>query len=86
MTPKEKADELIDKMYYIGRYDDKEDYNPAMAWERAKQCALIAVDETLNMFIEIHNKFQDVGLLKFSVEEAATYKFWQEVKQEIEKL
>jgi hypothetical protein len=34
-SPKEKADELIDKMYYIGRYDEKEDYNPAMAWERA---------------------------------------------------
>ena len=47
MTPKEKADELIDKMYYIGRYDDKEDYNPTMAWERAKQCALIAVDEII---------------------------------------
>jgi hypothetical protein len=45
MTPKEKADELIDKMYYVGRYNDKEDYNPAMAWERAKQCALMAVDE-----------------------------------------
>ena len=27
MNAKEKADELIDKMYYIGRYDDKEDYN-----------------------------------------------------------
>jgi len=48
MTAKEKADELIDKMYYIGRYDDKEDYNPAMAWERAKQCALMAVEEILN--------------------------------------
>jgi len=48
MNAKEKADELIDKMYYIGRYDDKEDYNPAMAWERAKQCALIAVEEILH--------------------------------------
>ena len=47
MTPKEKADELIDKMYYVGRYDDKENYNPAMAWERAKQCALMAVEEIL---------------------------------------
>ena len=48
-NPKEKADELIDKMYYIGRYDDKEDYNPAMAWERAIQCALIAVDEMIEL-------------------------------------
>jgi hypothetical protein len=47
MTPQEKAKELLDKMYYSGRYDDKEDYIPAMAWKRAKQCALIAVNELL---------------------------------------
>ena len=77
MTPKEKAQELVNKFWGKGITNNK---------EIAKDCALIAVDETLNMFIEIHNKFQDVGLLKFDVEEAATYKFWQEVKQEIEKL
>ena len=77
MTPKEKAQELVNKFWGKGITNNK---------EIAKDCALIAVDETLNMFIEIHNKFQDVGLLKFAVEEAATYKFWQEVKQEIEKL
>ncbi len=74
MNAKEKADELIDKMYYIGRYDDKEDYNPAMAWERAKQCALIAVDEIIN-----HHS-QEQGLYRID-----TY-YWQQVKQEIEKL
>lgn len=71
MTPKEKADELIDKMYYIGRYDDKEDYNLAMAWERAKQCALIAVDELFS--------FTD----DFDLD---TKEYWQDVKEEIEKL
>lgn len=75
MTPKEKADELIDKMYYIGRYDDKEDYNPTMAWGRAKQCALIAVDE---IFFAL--KYNLDGATSGSV------KYWQEVKQEIEKL
>lgn len=74
MTPKEKADKLIDKMYYVGRYDDKEDYNPAMAWERAKQCALIAVDEIINNII---NTPTDYG---------ASWTYFQEVKQEIEKL
>lgn len=71
MTPKEKADELIDKMYYIGRYDDKEDYNPAMAWERAKQCALIAVDEILKAAFYASDEI---------------YTYYLEVKQEIEKL
>lgn len=74
MNTVEKADELIDKMYYVGRYDDKEDYNPAMAWERAKQCALIAVEEILN-----HHS-QEQGLYRID-----TY-YWQQVKQEIEKL
>ena len=71
ISPKEKADELIDKMYYVGRYDDKEDYNPAMAWGRAKQCALIAVDEILGQF-------------KWRPKDSLSY--WQEVKQEIESL
>jgi hypothetical protein len=80
-SPKEKADELIDKMYYIGRYDEKEDYNPAMAWERAKQCALIVVDEILQIFNNEWTK------LDFWTEEInVTINFWQEVKQEIEKL
>ena len=74
MNAKEKADELIDKMYYIGRYDDKEDYNPAMAWERAKQCALIAVEEIIN-----HHS-QEQGLYRID-----TY-YWQQVKSELQSL
>ena len=75
MTPKEKADELIDKMYYIGRYDEKENYNLATAWERAKQCALIAVDE----------HFKGMSFT-FGCINYRSLKFWKEVKKEIEKL
>ena len=74
MTPKEKAQQILTMLIDAGINESS-----------LKLVATIAVNETLNMFIEIHNKFQDVGLLKFSVEEAATYKFWQEVKQEIKK-
>ena len=70
-----KADELIDKMYYSGNYDDKEDYNPTMAWERAKQCAIIAVDEMMKQCFD----YRDIDL-------QASYDWWQEVKEEIEKL
>lgn len=55
MTPKEKAMYLVEKMYYIGRYDDKEEFNTTMAWERAKQGAMVAVIE---MKSEI-NRFAD---------------------------
>jgi hypothetical protein len=76
MTPKEKAEELVDKMCYISIYDDKEDYNPAMAWERGKQCALIAVDEMISVLTDFN------GI--YNITPALTY--WQEVKQEIENL
>lgn len=47
MTPKEKAEKLVDKMYYSRRYDNTENYIPDKAWEHAKQCALIAADELI---------------------------------------
>jgi hypothetical protein len=77
MTPKEKAEELVDKMYYIGRYDDKEDYIPAMAWERAKQCALIAVHNII-----LANPHSN----PFNTDVYSTMKYWAEVRKEIENL
>jgi hypothetical protein len=78
-------------MYYVGRYDDKEDYNPAMAWERAKQCALVAVNEILES--EPRNPsdvdWDDVGgthQYYYESQRDEAEKYWKEVKQEIEKL
>jgi hypothetical protein len=45
MTPKEKAKELVDKMY-----GDELDY---MTEGQAKQCALIAVDEMIDELYHI---------------------------------
>jgi hypothetical protein len=39
MTPKQKAEELINKMYYT--------QSSPTNWMVAKQCALIAVDEVM---------------------------------------
>ena len=74
MTPKEKARELVAKFKpysYSGRDEDRE-----WRFENAKQCALIAVDEILN--------------LDFNIKCDATERcinpvmnYWQEVKQEI---
>lgn len=44
MTPKEKAEELVDRFYNEVRY-----------MQRSKECALIAVDE----LISSHNKWDD---------------------------
>jgi hypothetical protein len=68
MTAKEKAKELVDKMYLID--DPKGNY--LMSFNAAKQCALLAVDEILN------HHYQQDGLYRID-----RY-YWQEVKKEIE--
>ena len=47
MTPKEKALELVEDMQNAPEVG----YN-----EHAKQCALIAADEVINMFSGVHKK------------------------------
>ena len=61
MTPKEKAIDLVHKFCAENQY-----------YERAQQCALIAVNEILSNRLF----FSDYG----------TVYFWQEVKKEIKKL
>ena len=74
MTPKEKAEELF-KQYYsylkANLMDDRE------AWEDAKECALILVDEIIKVLVELS---KEEFTFIYYVE------YWQEVKQEIEKL
>jgi 2,3-bisphosphoglycerate-independent phosphoglycerate mutase len=70
MTPQEKAKELYSKFL---RYVPAEE---EFEHEYAKQCALIAVDEI------IANIEPSVSMDVIS----ARIKYWEEVKQEIEKL
>ena len=65
MTPKEKANELFNKMFVDFDIDN---------WQ-TKQCALIAVDEILNI-----DNIKPYVLHKEIIE------FYQEVKQQIELL
>jgi hypothetical protein len=71
MTPKEKAHELINKLLLYSDDGDLKNIN----WKirNAKQCALIAVDEILKVLCTPHKNESE-------------YMYWQEVKQEIEKL
>jgi hypothetical protein len=81
MEPKLKAKELIEKMnviHYVklgGKNTNSKGLPVSMHDDQIKQCALIAVDE----IIESHYKL--LSGVKTSI-----YKYWQEVKQEIEKL
>ena len=67
MTAKEKAQDLVDRYYWI--------FGDGYLGERHIQCALIAVDEILLQW-----EYIDTYLYNLSG------KYWQEVKQEIEKL
>ena len=62
MTPKEKAQELLNKFIQTNG-------NAFFA----KECALIAVDEILNMLVGIYDYDREV-----------LYPYWQQVKEEIE--
>ena len=71
MTPKEKAQELVDKF----RNEILSFLNDRIKEQNAKRCALIAVDEIL--FVLEFN-------LDFRMERSITY--YLEVKQEIQNL
>jgi len=77
MTPKEKAEELVHKFkkysYYPKTNNDMLFVNELN--NNAKQCALIAVDEILDLIITIYD---------YDREELDPY--WKQVKQELEKL
>lgn len=72
MTPKEKADRLIVKMMSVNIGADR---IPKISFEDAKQCALIAVNEIINSHL-LSDKILNIHPVDY----------WQEVKQEIEKL
>ena len=82
MTPKEKAQELIDAFYQHLPLEENVITSDGVlsweydGWENAKQCALIAVDEIINL---------NYNLLEYYGNLSST-EYWQEVKQEIEKL
>jgi hypothetical protein len=78
MTPKEKAKELVNKLF---------EFNQKVKWDsdnnewthdyyQAKQCALIAVNEIINTHLLSEKDIFGIHPVYY----------WEEVKQEIEKL
>ena len=70
MTPQEKAEQLLHE-YRMLFMDEGEDYGEEILVSvLSKQCALIAVDEILSLFVS----------------DCEDTRYWNKVKQEIEKL
>lgn len=79
MTPKEKADNLISLYLWPQRH-----FNQLANIKVAKECALIAVDETISQFV-IDKKFIRDKVFENEIEWFldARVKYWNEVKTEI---
>ena len=71
MTAKKKADELVIKFY--DTFTISWEYDN---WVLAEECALIAVDEIIKQLVPIEK----------APNNKSAFQYWQEVKQEIEKL
>jgi hypothetical protein len=82
MTPKQKAEKLVEAMAFSCRECDYE--------AKAKQCALNTVDEILNSYphtFGINKEYtKDGELVTSMVNIRPNISYWQEVKQEIEAL
>ena len=76
MSPQEKAQELLDKMtkqtYEYQEYAGANYTTYEIGYQGGKKCALIAVNEILNVIEDNCLEYDD--------------NYWQEVKQEIENL
>ena len=73
MTPQEKAKELVQQFA-----DELINNGARVSKGDCKQCALIAVDEIISLMIKFHNRHIEDNSNEIT--------FWQEVKQEINKL
>lgn len=76
MTPKEKAKELYNK-FDFEKFNGNDDFTFTDGYDyEIKQCALICVDE----YLLFHDS------LFYMAKESLAYKYWEDVKKEIELL
>ena len=90
MSPKEKAKELVDRFreFADGTNPETDRYSPNIEKQKAKQCALIAVDEII-LSRKNDSQFDDTlwaGGSDMYTMHPMYLNYWQEVKQEIENL
>ena len=64
LRPKQRAEDLINKMYYIANYSDNKNYISKIHWLRAIECALVAAKEC-------QKEMNDIGHYDFY--------YWEEV-------
>ena len=78
MTAKDRAAQLVHKMFDVDKYDDLE--SPSMQYSHAKKCALIAVDQMM-LVLPFNDKHK--GLNEYAIQ---MEKYLVQVRHEIKKL
>jgi hypothetical protein len=87
MTPKEKAEELVNQYRMILMDEDTDCGNEILCSLIAIKNALIAVEEIINTEFQTVTKLLDViQKSKIRLVMSLNVDYWQEVKKEIEKL
>lgn len=92
MTPREKANGLVDAYRIILMNEDTDCGEEILCTVIAKKSALIAVDEIIKERYFHNEHFKQNSKLKYHIEIElaerleATRNYWNEVKHEIEKL
>lgn len=87
MTPKEKAEDILDKCYGV----EVESVYFGVNHYLAKKFGLIVVDEIINDWINNFKKLKEDETIEIKhslnemMELSHSMKYWKEVKQEIEK-
>ena len=80
MTPKEKAKELIDKIY------DVIDIQDGNLWQSTKQCALISVEQIIDEYQSISDLESTLVVNGQVMSIVDKIIYWEEVEREIIKL
>ena len=80
MTPKEKAEDLINQFRMVLMNEDTDCGEEILCTSIAIKNALISVNEIIQSIAKIE------GIEKLGVIQLNTLEYWREVKQELEKL
>ena len=93
MTPRQKAEKLLSKFGDIEHLGVYGEYNGSWNWssslwnEQTKEAALIAVDEILDLDLHDVGDYRNDQSSSDDFSTVTWYiNYWEEVKQEIEKL
>jgi len=86
MTPKEKADQMVNEYRMILMNEDTECGNEILCTMIAVKCALVAVNGIIkaNPHLWIQRTVNYVGISRTYDEEVLNKEYWREVKTEIE--